>query len=254
MHNHLKNSTLSKKVTFFLVVFTFLLCSEVKGQYDSLKKHKLFIIGFGGGVNNTLLYYPLYRDQLDRNNVSFNDQKICFAGEGELFVGFKTKRKQITLGMGYANYQSKNLHIYNYPNTSITQASVDYIFYHKFYKGNLNINWLVGENNRWIIGANLDCGVLFYFKEFSHVEYTLGQNDSDYTYEYPSPQIIMFTGINYGRLFKIAEHIDFAVSFNTKISSRILGATSNASNIKTSKTPDRNLFVKTLNFNLIFKI
>lgn len=236
------------------MVFTFLLPFKMYGENDSLKKHKKFVFGFGGCINNTLLYYPLYSDQLDRNNVSFNDQKISVAGEGEVFVGFQTIKRRITLGFGYADYQSKNFHIYNYPNSNTTSSTINYTFYHKFYKSNLNINWLIGDKNRWMIGVNLECGVLYYFKEFSHVEHTLGASNFDNIYEYPSPQVILFSGMNFGRLFKINDYIDVSIFFNTKASSRIIGAASSESQIKKSKTPDRNLFIKSLNFNLNFKI
>lgn len=254
MKKSLKNKTMKKLTTYFLLFFTFFSYVETSGKNDSLKKHKNFIVGFGGSINNTLLYYPLYRDQLDRNSVSFNDQKISSAGEGELFVGFQTKKRRITLGLGYADYQSKNLHIDNYPNSSNTSTTVEYTFYHKFYKSNINLNWLLGDNGRWMIGANLDCGILFYFKEFRHVEHTLGQSNIDLIYEYPSPQVIIFTGINFGRLFKINERIDLGIVFNTKVSSRIIGADNSESQITKSKTPDRNLLIKSLNLNLNFKM
>ncbi len=239
-------------ISIFLVLIQFLHL-EIQAENDSLKK-TYFIIGLSGSPNNTYNIYAF--GESNGGNAKFEDQKISFGGETELYIGFKTKKQQVTLGIGYSYNRNKNIR--EYLNKNGPPAITNSDFYCESYKIALNVNWLVGENKRWIVGTNVELSILNSYKEFVHIENNPASNQTDFSYEYYAPQNIGWIGVNFGRLFKINNLIDFNIVFNTKASSLILGKDPNYeyNNLPDdpARTNDRNFFVKTLNFNLCFKL
>lgn len=173
-----------------------------------------------------------------------------------MYLGFKTEKKQVTLGIGYAYNRNKNIH--EYFNKNGPPATNTSNFHGESCKIALNINWLVGKENRWIVGTNVELSILYSYKEFIHIENNPANNQTDFTHIYYTPQNIGWVGMNFGRIFKINDLIDFSIVFNIKVSSLVIGKDPNYqyNNLSTDppRTNDRNLFVKTLNLNLSFKL
>lgn len=239
-----------KNITFsFVLIFVLLFFSETKAQNDSLKKKTCYIIGINGAINNTYLLYS-------GASLFSKEQKISFGGEGESFLGLSGNKKQFTLGFGYAYHSSKNSKDY-YINggTSGQIATKDYTFIDKSYKASLQLNYFVGDEKKWIIGMNIEAGIMYSYIEIVHIKNNPNVTSPNKTYEYFTPQTTYWTGMNFGRLFNLNKHLDFSIIFNTKVSSLILGTDSNNnSGWGVFTTYDRNLLVKTMNFNLSLKI
>ncbi|HLC84156.1 MAG TPA: hypothetical protein VJI69_10030 [Bacteroidia bacterium] len=234
-------------IGFFLILIM-LFCVETKALNDSLKRNTRFIIGLSGAPNNTYVIYSFGKSK-NGSTDNYKDQKISFGAEGKLFIGLQKRKIQATLGLGYAYYLCKYADTYG-ANNDYTR---DRYFQHKFYISSLNVNWLVGDENCWIVGLNAEYGVLHYFKKFVHIDNPIVV--ADYSIEYFTPQETIWAGINFGRLFKINKFIDFSIIFNTKASSIISGNRPKGSSYPNNiGTPDRNLFVKTLNLNFSLKL
>lgn len=235
-----------KKTWFF--IFSFITFLNVNGQDSIVITEPRFIIGLSGAPNHSYVIHS-FADNKNGSNENYESQKICLGAEGKLFIGLQNRKIQATLGFGYAYYLYKYMDTYGVNKDHIHNRD----FRHKFYIGSLNVNWLVGEKNCWMVGLSAEYGVLHYFKKFVHIDNPILVKD--YSVEYITPQQIFWAGMNFGRLFKINKLIDFSIVFNTKLSSTISGRRpEGSSNLDNIGIPDGNLFVKTLNFNLSFKL
>jgi hypothetical protein len=256
----------------FFSIFSLIFCSLTKGQNDSLRRIDSlnglprpvdvphFIFGLSGAPDHTYNVY-IFGDENGGYEVH-NDRKLSFGGEGELFAGFEKRKMQVTFGIGYAYLSSKYSHKYSNGGSNNSFSTDNFTLHEEFYKISFNLNWLVGDKNRWIVGMKTEYGLLSSFKEVFHLENNPYVVNPNYTYNYRTPQNTIWAGFNFGRLFKINKHIDFSIVFNTKISSLILGRPQKACSsghdydyrsLECDGTADRNLFVKTLNINFIFK-
>lgn len=219
-------------LVFLIGLITFSFSS--KGQNDSARRKVFFVIGAKASV--------VHCDELFGAGGDEGRGKLRANGEGYVTAGVTSKRVRVTLGLGYAKYL-----------TTLVQTDrvtpYTYHYNYEFYLTKLNVGFLLGKNSQWVLEVNTGVSRLFNFNKAYNEKPPLG----DQKYNYEQTQNIFWGGISFGRSIKLTEHLNLDIVAGNNLSTRISPLSKNYYYYDRN-TPSRNLWVKSLSLQLIYKI